>query len=136
MGSVRVIRERGTVTGYRCDYSHKHGSSEDAVKCNPEEYAKAQTLLNKEQEKNRRTAIADSKDFDDAVFAAEQLGADPDDLEEVVLKNGCEKVLAVRDQVKGLGIPKPKTAAEKKAAAPQPPPPPPLPAPEPFKKGG
>lgn len=112
MGSVRPIRKGGALVGYMCDYDHNHGSQAEAANCDPKEFAENKKRANKEQEQNRRLAIMDHKDFDKAVFAAKQLGASDDDAEEVVLVNGTDKVIAARDMVAGLGIPKAKKSTQ------------------------
>jgi hypothetical protein len=117
--SVTQIRNGGTVVGFRCQFGHNHITREEADICDPAKYAANQSAQQRELAANRRVEVANSKDFKPAIQAAKQLGAAEADAEEVVLVNGCERVLAVRDSLAGLGIGRIKAAkkADEKPAA-------------------
>lgn len=116
MSEVKVLRKGAVTIGFQCINGHNHGSMSDAANCDAEKFAEQQTEVQKAAEVSRLTQIKLSADFKNAVLAASQLGASPDDAEDVVLKNGCEKVLAAIAAVKGLGIPRPKPVPVKPAA--------------------
>ena len=108
----------GAVVGYSCGLGHNHGSQAEAEQCDPQKFAAKQSAEQKEFEQNRRRQVAENPSYKPALLAAKQLGAADEDAEEVVLKNGCERVLAARDAVAGLGIPK---SGPKKPSQPSPP---------------
>ena len=112
MGQVTPIRRNGATVGYQCQHGHNHGSNVEAQTCDPDAFTEKQNALTKEEAAQRKIQIAQDPDFSKAVVAAKQLGASEDDAEGVVFKNGCAKVIAVRDSVAGLGIPKQKKKAD------------------------
>jgi hypothetical protein len=102
--SVTRKYRNGALVGFECGNGHNHGSQVEADTCDPGKFAAQQSAEQKQREKDRRGQIAESKEFKDAVAAAKKLGATDADAEEVVLVNGCERVLGVLASVAGLGI--------------------------------
>ena len=121
--AVTRLYKNGAVVGFSCGLGHNHGSQTEAEQCDPQKYAVKQSAEQKEFEQNRRRQVAENPSYKLALLAAEQLGASEEDAKEVVLKNGCERVLAARDAVAGLGISKhyESAPAPKKPSQPNPP---------------
>ena len=130
--AVEPKYREGRLVGYSCRHGHTHGNTTEAAECeqDPTTYTEEQRKAKKEEAKQREAAIRNDASFDQAVAAASELGADDDEeAEAVVIANGVQTVLNVRDSVRKLKIPslmpKPKTqpkddkgkAADDKGAA-------------------
>ncbi len=103
MAVTRKYRN-GTVLGFECGNGHTHGSEAEALTCDPAKFAAVETAQQKEREQNRRRQVKEDGNFKLAVDAAKKLGAADADAEEVVIANGCERVLAAQAAIAGLGI--------------------------------
>lgn len=111
MGRSFQIINNGVVTGYECEFGHKHSCAQEAMSCDPNDRAKLDTDAKKQAEAQRQQQILDDPNFQAAVTAAKKLGAPDDDTAKaVVLKNGCSDVLAAAAAQSKLGIPKVKPA--------------------------
>lgn len=118
-GRATAKYERGRCMGYQCQFDHLHGSAADAYGCTPEAYRAQQTEKQRIEQEQRRQVVMDDPRFEKTIDdIAKRFGFKDDDYaEELLVRNGFDRVLVAFKSFDALDPSAAKRAVDARRAA-------------------